>query len=400
MPQILKFRSKEFKYDGPIDDSKSIVNRLLVVQSHYKNLKLGIKSDADDVLFLQQALGRFENGRYEFDLGAGGTSLRFFLGRLSRTPGRYTVRAHKRLIARPHEDLFQALSQLGTLVMKKDDETLHVVAHGWQGISEVTVKSDLSSQFVSAILLNSWNLEQPLTIKLVSSVSSASFLQLTKNICQQLGMNIQDGSDEMIIGAKQIVKDFKLKPEVDASSVFTLSCFALLFGNLKVKSCENKFGQPDFQFLKFFEEWNLKFTNKSKLFDISKQDLPKFVELDVQNCPDLFPVLCALVSFSEGMHKVHGAPHLVNKESDRIAKTFELLELAGIPVTKLADGLVIHGHSDFEPKKFKFDPDQDHRMAFAAALFAYAGFEIELSDIEVVNKSFPQFWDILGLVNE
>lgn len=400
MSQLLKFKSKVFNYEGPIDDAKSIVNRLLIVQSHYKNLKLGIQSDADDVLFLQQALGRFENGRNEFDLGSGGTSLRFFLGRLSRTPGRYRVRAHERLLARPQEDLFNALAQLGTLVLKKDQETLHVVANGWQGSSEVFVKSDLSSQFVSSILLNSWNLEQPLTIKMGNSVASESFFLLTKNICQQLGMMIHEGVSQIEIDAKQIVKNAKLEPEPDASSIFTLACFAVLFGTLKVKPCENKFGQPDFQFLKFFEEWNLTYELKSKVLHIVKQDLPKFVELNVASCPDLFPVLCAMISFSEGMHKISGAPHLVNKESNRIEKTFELLQLAGIPVTKSDDGLVIHGHAHPTRRAFKFDPDNDHRMAFAAAIFSYAGFSVELSDIEVVNKSFPQFWDILGLINE
>ncbi len=67
----LKFNSSEFKFNGSIDDSKSIVNRLLIVQSHYKNLKLNFTSEADDVLYLQQALRDLEQGLYEFDLGAG-----------------------------------------------------------------------------------------------------------------------------------------------------------------------------------------------------------------------------------------------------------------------------------------------------------------------------------------
>lgn len=397
---LLKFKSKRFFYEGSIDDSKSIVNRLMIIQSHYKNLHLEFRSDADDVLFLQQALFAFGQGRNEFDLGSGGTSLRFFLGRLSRTPGRYTVRAHSRLLERPQEDLFQALSQLGTLVLKRSDEVLHVVSLGWHNVSEVFVKSDLSSQFVSSILLNSWNLEKPLTIKLSSVVASESFLKLTENVCQQIGMKFQVGADQIKVHAKQTVKTLKLKSELDSSSLFTVACFALLFGEIKINQCENKFGQPDFQFLKFFDEWNLKYTLKNKTLHIVKQDLPKFVELDVQNCPDLFPVLCALVSFSEGMHKIYGAPTLINKESNRISKTEELLSLAGIPVTRLTDGLVVHGQSSPPLKAFKFDPDHDHRMAFAAGLFAFAGFKIELSDLDVVNKSFPQFWDILGLVNE
>ncbi len=372
----------------------------MIVQSHYKNLQLEFRSDADDVLFLQQALFALDQGRHEFDLGSGGTSLRFFLARLSRTPGRYTVRAHPRLLSRPQDDLFHALSPFGTLVMKRDNELLHVISLGWQDTAEAYVKSVTSSQFVSAILLNGWNLDNPLTIKLSPQVASPSFLKMTISLCQQLGMDFDQGADQITILAKQKVKTQKLKSELDASSLFTLACYALLFGEIKIKPYKNTFGQPGFQFLKFFDEWNIKYQFTNHTMHIVKQELPKFVELNVKDCPDLFPVLCALVSFSEGMHRIYGAPKLVKKESNRIAKTEELLTLAGIPVTRLADGLVVHGMDSPAPKAFKFNPDHDHRMAFAAGLFAFAGFEVELADVDVVNKSFPQFWDILGLVNE
>lgn len=397
---MLQFASKKFDYNGSLDDSKSIVNRLLVIQSHYKNLKLDFRSDADDVLFLQRALFNLDAGHTEFEIGSGGTSLRFFLGRLSRNAGRYVIKAHARLLSRPHDDLYKALYQLGTLVLKKNDQTLHVISKGWESTDTVFVKSDISSQFFSSIILNSWNLKKPLKITFGTEVASQSFLRLTKSICQRLGMYIQSESDHIVIPPKQTVNVKKLKAEVDASSTFTLACFALLFGHLKVRPFKNEFGQPDFNFLNLFDEWKINYKIRSDFFELSKQELPKFVELNIESCPDLFPVLCAMLSFSDGMHKIYGAPNLASKESDRIAKTYELLNLAGIAVTKLADGIILQGMSNPPMRKFSFNPDNDHRMAFAASIFAYAGYEVDLLNCEVVSKSFPQFWEILGFTRD
>lgn len=398
--QLLKFKSSEFNFYGSLDDSKSIVNRLLIIQSYFKNLKLDFKSDADDVLFLKHALNDLDVGKTEFDIGSGGTSLRFLLGRLSQFSGRYTIKAHPKLLSRPHGDLFQALSQLGTLVLLKDDKTLSVNVKGWGAVSEVYVKSDLSSQFASSLLINSWSLSQPLTINCGHVMASESYLVLTENICRQLGMQFQRTNKGIAIEANQKILSTEVSAEVDASSLFTLSCFALLFGKMGVKPCKNILGQPDFQFLNFFKEWNLKYRMDSEGFEISKQELPHSIELNVQNNPDLFPMLCSLLSFCKGTHRVFGAPNLVNKESDRISKTHELLSLAGIETIKLPDGLAIKGNLKPQLKQFKFNPENDHRMAFSAALFAFAGFSVELSDLSVVSKSFPQFWQTLGLIHD
>ncbi len=398
-PKRLQFNSRNFSYTGVLDDSKSIVNRLLIVQSHFRDLRLEYTSQADDVVFLDGALHDLENGNREFELGAGGTSFRFFLGRLSRQPGRYTVRAHPKLLARPQSDLYRALQELGTNISTVRDGQLDVNVLGWHKAKEVHVKSDVSSQFASAVLLNAWDLNKVFTIHLGKEVVSESFLNLTKTICQKSGMKFQEKDSQIIIEPLQEVTLPKLRAEVDASSLFTLACFGLLFGQLSVSSCENMFGQPDFKFLSIFKDWYLRFICDETGFHIQKQELPKSINISIASCPDLFPVLCTFLSFCEGQHQVYGAPHLVSKESNRIEKTYELLSLAGIKTKKLSDGLEIQGQPQAAPTQFQFDPDHDHRMAFAAALLAYGGWDIDLTDASVVNKSFPDFWMILGLQN-
>jgi 3-phosphoshikimate 1-carboxyvinyltransferase len=276
---------------------------------------------------------------------------------------------------------------LGTEIESQPGYLL-VNVRGWGEAKNVDVKSDVSSQYASAILLNCWNLKQEFTINLGDKVVSESFLDLTKNVCRELGMSFGENRNSITIAPKQQVQTTKACAEVDA------------FGELHVSSYQNKYGQPDFQFLDFFSQWGLAYSLGSDGFKIAKQKLNRSLDINIQNCPDLFPVLCAWLSFNPGTHKVYGAPHLVNKESDRIGKTFELLSLAGIRAEKRDDGMIVYGIDQPKPNSFQFDPDHDHRMAFAAALFGYAGFKVSLLEKDVVNKSFPNFWNVLGLIDE
>ncbi|MBL7543103.1 MAG: hypothetical protein JNL11_04765 [Bdellovibrionaceae bacterium] len=398
--RLLKFKSERFDFSGSLDDSKSIVNRLLIVQSYFPSAEVHFHSQAEDVVYLRQALQNLEENKTNFDLGAGGTSLRFFLARLSRRPGAYVVRAHPALLKRPHEDLYKTLEQLGTTITPLDDQRIKVHVQGWQGVREVRVKSDVSSQFASAIILNSWDLHHSLTVFLEGELASASFLELTERVCRNAGMQLHEHPRQRVIESGQKLSMPRLKSEVDASSVFTLACFALLYGKLKINPLVNQLGQPDFAFLDFFRSEGIEFTLHNEEFSLSKQTHVRPVQIDIKNCPDLFPVLCAWLSFCPGEHKIFGAPHLVSKESNRILKTYELLTLAGIAAWPLSDGMIVHGQACPQKKSFVFDPAHDHRMAFAAAVFAFGGFRVTLTDIDVVKKSFPQFWTILGLQHD
>jgi 3-phosphoshikimate 1-carboxyvinyltransferase len=395
--RLLKFKSDQFYYSGSLDDSKSIVNRLLIIQSYFPSTPVQFHSQAEDVRYLHQALIDLQVGKREFDLGAGGTSFRFFLSRLSRLSGAFRVNAHPTLLARPQSDLYAALKQLGTDVSVVDERTVSVQSAGWKNIDCVHVKSNVSSQFASAVLLNSWDLDQTLKIHLGSNVASRSFLALTENICRRSGMRFQSDPTSLTIEPKQKVGVSNLISEVDASSVFTLACFAVLFGDLTIEPFANKLGQPDFTFLDFFKTLKINYSVQGAQFKISRQSFQGSVRLDIGSCPDIFPVACAWLSFFPGQHKIFGAPHLVSKESNRIEKTYELLTLAGVKAEPQNDGMIIHADNRPRPKEFSFNPANDHRMAFAASIFAFAGFRVTLDDLDVVNKSFPQFWKILGL---
>jgi 3-phosphoshikimate 1-carboxyvinyltransferase len=122
------------------------------------------------------------------------------------------------------------------------------------------------------------------------------------------------------------------------------------------------------------------------------------LQSNFETCPDLVPCLAVTCAFAEGESVLSGLSKLVYKESNRIQNTLNLLTLAGVLCDYRNDALIIKGLGiDFIPKTFRFNPDQDHRMAMAAGLFKLRNPKIQIESPEVVNKSFKNFWNILKL---
>ena len=130
----------------------------------------------------------------------------------------------------------------------------------------------------------------------------------------------------------------------------------------------------------------------------------KGIHWNLNSCPDLFPVLATLCAFAKGPSRLDGAPHLIFKESNRIQKSAELIHLLGVKTKLLSDGMeIIPGSIEHFPGESRglkmesvpFDTDHDHRLAFAASLVKSQNYPIEILHPEVVNKSFPEFWEIL-----
>ena len=153
-----------------LPESKSILNRLQILASFTDQPFASFRSTAEDVLELQAALKDFRSGKTAFKVREGGTTLRFLVARVSRQPGSYQVQLGARLAARPHDDLFAALSQLG-VETELSDGLLKIRTQGWQG-SKVSVDAARSSQFASSLLLSSVDLPEGLQIEIKALAGS------------------------------------------------------------------------------------------------------------------------------------------------------------------------------------------------------------------------------------
>jgi 3-phosphoshikimate 1-carboxyvinyltransferase len=386
-----------FKYQGPIPASKSLMNRALLIQSYFPDLTIQGDSNCDDVLLMKSAVKSLHE-KSEIHCGEAGTVLRFMALRAAREPGTWKLTGSKRLFQRPQEDIVLILEQLG-VSCRLHPEMMLIKGEGWKRPQvPVLVQRRKSSQFVSSLLLNSWRLSFPLEFETKGQNLSEGYWQMSKGIVEDLGMQLKESGGIQTVPQNQSISESKIEVEMDCSSGFAIAAAAVLDGSVEITNYNSESLQPDRAFFQILKKMGAEISLKGSTLKVEKSDRLRSIEIDLKDSPDLFPVLAVLCAFAKGSSRLYGAPQLVLKESNRILKTAELLKLAGIPAEIHTDGLTIQGGEPIASHKgFSFNPDLDHRMAMAAALFKLKSYPVTIQTPEVVSKSFPEFWQILGI---
>ena len=391
-----------FYFLGKGPCSKSLLLRALVVQSYFPDLKIIGDSYCDDVLSMRKGLKNLQKKHPINDLH-GGAVLRFLALRASRLSGQFILKGTSRLFQRPIRELQTILSQLSCEV-KWEKDSLVLKSSGWLMSGDaLTVSSSCSSQFASAVLLNSWNLNRDLFVNIEGNIVSSSYFQMTLCFLRSLGMKIDGENREYCVPAGQKINQFIYQPEQDMSCLFSLAAMVLVGGEVVFIDWPEQSLQPDFQFPSILQKMGFQIIYQKKTLKIMKRKTLKPINFNLKNCPDLFPVLSALCAMAEGTSYLYGAPQLIYKESNRIEQTAKLLRLIGRTVKVLKDGLIIKGRSVVSEQLVKnnpifFDSKEDHRMAMAAAVLKKTGWPIHILNPQVVNKSFPGFWSCVDVV--
>ena len=397
-------------FSGPF--SKSLFLRALIAQSYFPKLKITGESFCDDALLMKAGSSIFitpsssKNIRQkpcfvkDINCGASGAVFRFLALRCARETGTFRLKGSCRLFQRPLQELISVLNQL-SCETKVEKNTLSLKSRGWRPAGDaLTLYSERSSQFASAVFLNSWNLKQDLFVNIEGDMPSFSYFQMTLSFLRFLGMTIKGADGEYCIPAGQKITRPVYHPEPDMSCLFPLAALTgvgdggqAIFTDFPKKSL-----QPDFVFLEILSKMGFQIEWENQNLKIKGAKQLKPLKQSMKNTPDLFPVLSALCAMAEGESWLHSAPHLAYKESHRIERTADLLKKIGCTVKILKDGLKIKGGSDFSKQPaFCFDPAEDHRMVMAACLLKKAGFPVRILNPSVVNKSFPNFWSLANI---
>lgn len=394
-----------FQYSGRIPASKSILNRALICASYFSGLQIVGDSNCDDVRNLKKAITDFHSGKTELFVGEGGTTFRFLALRVSRQPGRYKLMGSTRLMERPQDELISVLQQLGVEARIQGPSFL-IESDGWRSNQIIKVSAKDSSQFLSAVLLNLWDLDLDIQIEKPRAIVSEPYLIMTIKMLKELGLNFTDQDGIWTISKQQKISASKISCEIDLSSAFAVAAIAALDGSAVFEDFPIYSTQADSVFVSILQRMGVKCNiitaregNSSLLVTQGKLSA---ISWDLNKAPDLFPVLSALCAFAEGTSHLFGASQLKHKESDRIAVTAKLLQSVGVQCEVFDDGMKIHGEVDLpsrlkQQQGFDFDPDHDHRLAMAAALFKRFNQKLMIQTPEVVNKSFPEFWEISGV---
>lgn len=383
---------KTFEFKGEISSSKSYFNRALIL-SHYKpSLKVIGQSDSLDVVHMKAAI---ESLSSEMNVGEGGTTLRFLSFLVSRKPGTWKLKGSPRLFSRPQNELKEILDQLSVKTQYSDD-SVTIESNGWQEVKNLKLDLSKSSQFASGIVLNSWNLPFDLNLSLSETRVSDGYLEMTLDLVQKAGMKIFRDKNSITIPANQEIKVDSITVEPDLSSAFVVASLAAGRGNCEIQNFPFESLQPDLYFVELFEKMNVPVEKINSTLIVNRVTDMRPIKVSLRQAPDLFPVLCVLLTKAKGQSQIIDTPQLVHKESNRLEKTAELLNLMKVPFELQKDGIIINSSGYHHHQFFEFDPDQDHRLAFAGALAKSFGYRTRIKNPNVVDKSFPGFWNLIG----
>lgn len=382
---------------GRVPASKSLLNRWLVIRSFEPSLQVTGDSECDDVVKMKSALAALMSGaRDAIDCGSGGTVLRFMAFRASRVPGRHVLTGHRRLFERPQDELVRVLGQLGVQV-EINQESLIIDGDGWRPQGDtILVPANRSSQFLTGLLINAWDLPFDLFVSPIGLGLSQGYWSMSQKVAELAGLRLERWDQDFCVRSGQRVTLGEVSIEPDMSSAFGLAAVAAVDGQVTLLDFPQKSLQPDAVFVDLFEKMGIPVQRSGDRLKVSKAEHLHSIAFNLRSCPDLFPILAALCALADGESELYGAPQLVFKESDRIAKTEELIQKIGRRTERKPDGLRIYGERRPPGDAWVFDPDFDHRLAMAAAVLVKAGYPIEISHPEVVDKSFPEFWRAIG----
>ncbi len=388
-----------------ISGSKSISNRLLILESLFDSIKIGNLSNSQDTGLLKKALS--ENTEV-VDIHHAGTAMRFLTSYYAIQEGKTTIlTGSKRMKERPIKNLVTALQNLGAEIEYMENEGFPPLKiQGTKIVQEkVDVPADISSQFITSLLLIAGKLEKGLEINLVGKVTSRSYIEMTLNILTKFGIKNNFTGNTIKVEPfgdhQSSVINYEVESDWSSASYF-YSFAALGRKTIHLKSFYKTSTQGDSAIAKIYEDFfGIKTIFTEDEHKITLQPDPDFVFpekifLDMNNCPDIAQTLCVTAAALKIPFEISGLGTLRVKETDRLLALHQELKKLGAE-TEFTD-LTIKSISFSKPEdNISIKTYQDHRMAMAFAPFCLVQ-ELHIEDEDVVEKSYPMFWEDLKLI--
>lgn len=381
-----------------ITGSKSESNRSLLLQALYSNISIRNLSNSDDAEVMQKGL-QISNG--VVDIHHAGTAMRFLTGYFASQEGKEVLlTGSQRMTERPVQVLVEALRNLGADIAYEKNEGYPPIRIKGKKLSKNTVSlpADISSQYISSLLLIAPSLANGLKLQLIGKITSVPYIKMTLALLNEIGVVSSFEENTIKVAPKASVEATNLVVESDWSSAsyfYSIAALSEVGSELTLSAYKKNSLQGDSVLAEIYTDFGVE-----TVFDEDKIILKKTVSCqkstvayDLVNAPDTAQTI-AVTCFGLGVGcHLTGLHTLKIKETDRLeALNTELSKLAAqISVTDkdltLQPSTSIH--SDIA-----IDTYNDHRMAMAFAPLAMK-VPIIINDAEVVSKSYPDFWNDL-----
>lgn len=382
-----------------ITGSKSESNRSLLLAALYPNIKIENISNSDDAQVMAKGL---EISEGTVDIHHAGTAMRFLTGYFSSQEGKDVIlTGSKRMTERPIKILVEALRTLGAEISYVQDEGFPPIKIKGQRIvkDKVSLPANVSSQYISSLLLIAPSLENGLELELVGKITSVPYIKMTLALLEEIGVETSFEGNMIKVSPKAKVVPTTLVVESDWSSAsyfYGICALAAPGTEITLSAYKKKSLQGDSVLADVYKAFGVETTFGENKVTLKKTDKKVLAanEFDLANAPDIAQTI-AVTCFGLGVgcHLI-GLHTLKIKETDRLEALHTELSKLGANISVTDKTLTIEPTTEINAD-VAIDTYNDHRMAMAFAPLAMKT-TLFVNDAEVVSKSYPDFWNDLN----
>ncbi|EAR00814.1 3-phosphoshikimate 1-carboxyvinyltransferase [Maribacter sp. HTCC2170] len=378
-----------------ITGSKSESNRSLLLQALYPNISIENLSNSDDAEVMQKGLA-ISNG--EVDIHHAGTAMRFLTGYFASQPDKEVVlTGSQRMTERPVKVLVDALKNLGADIEYVNNEGYPPIKIKGKKIQkhQVSLPANISSQYISSLLLIAPSLENGLELNLVGEITSVPYIKMTLGLLNQIGVETSFSDNIIKVLPKNNVGRTELVVESDWSSAsyfYSIVALSKVGSEIKLGSYKRDSLQGDSVLANIYESFGVDttFVNNEIVLTKTQDCSLDLIECDLANAPDIAQTI-AVTCLGLGIGcELRGLHTLKIKETDRLVAMHDELTKFGADVVVTNETLTLKKSNSIK-SGVSVDTYNDHRMAMAFGPLALKT-SFNINDAEVVSKSYPDFW--------
>lgn len=406
-----------FRVQMKVPGSKSITNRaLLLAALAERPFTLTGVLDSDDTRVMMNCLrdlgfqvdhdlrsgeattarpagaSRIPASSAQLFVGNSGTTVRFLAAMLGLGRGTYQLDGVPRMRERPIQDLLDGLQQLG-IDAASDAGTgcppITIRTTGWRG-GRVQVKADISSQYLSGLLLAAPFGNGETVIEVVGDAVSEPYIAMTVAMLRDFGLIVEvEGSSYRVPGGQMIQRaDFAIEPDASSASYF-FAAAAITGGSVTVPGLGFDSLQGDARFADVLRRMGCEVQDTKEGITVAGNGTLHGLEIDMNAISDTVMTLAAVACFADGPTTITNVAHIRHKETDRLKAVATELRKLGIRVDERPDGLTIHPGPMHGAAIDTYD---DHRMAMSLALIGLRVPGVLINNPACVAKTYPSFW--------
>lgn len=410
---------KELNAEITVPGSKYIANRILILASLTNGTSIiSNVPNNDDInnaitalrlfgvkiikkgtaLEIKGACGKLIAPTKKINVGDSGTLLRYATGIACLAKGTTKITGSDTIKKRPIKDLLDALKQVNIDCESNNYSYPPITIRGGTlNGGTINIKGNISSQYISSLLIIAPFAKKKLEINITTELVSKPYVDLTMDLMEEFGVSIERHNyHRFIINPKKryLHLNYHIPGDWSSASYF-LAAAALVPGRVKLTDMDMHSIQGESKFYNALYQMGVDIEKGKDWVIVEGPDQLNGIEIDMNSMPDVVQTLAAVAMFANSKTRIFNIHNLIYKESDRINMTATELKKLGTKIETLGGELIINPGKIKSASPVIFETHNDHRMAMSLALIGLKIKGIKIKNPEVVNKSFPGYWDKL-----